>query len=85
MLTPALKALNGLKTVTESLEDNVYEGFLVRNELDPEVLNIRSDLAVLLNNLIITTIFIIVNFFFLFTLNDFFDLKMGKKVEVLLL
>ena len=49
MLAPSLEALDGLETIIEGLEDDADESFLVGNELDPEVLDVGSHFAVLLN------------------------------------
>jgi len=65
MLAPSFETLDGLETLTECLHDHSDKLRVVWNELDPVVLNVRSDFAVLLNKLV-SFIFIFFNFFFFF-------------------
>lgn len=78
MFTPSFEALDRLQTLIERLQDHIDELLIIRLQLDPKVLDVGSDLSVLLNKLIATILVIIDIFLFLFlTFDDFFDFKMG--------
>ena len=78
MLTPSFEALDCLQTLIERLQDHIDELLIVRLQLDPKVLDIGSDLSVLLNKLIATFLVIIDIFLFFFlAFDDFFYFKMG--------
>ena len=78
MFTPPFEALDRLQTFIERLQDHIDELLIVRLQLDPKVLDIGSDLSVLLNKLIATFLVIIDIFLFFFlAFDDFFYFKMG--------
>ena len=87
VLGPPLEALDGGKTFAESLCDDVSELLGIGLKLNPRVLNVGSDLAVKLffNIIVVTTFFssVYIIFCLFFAFNYFFDLQMGKKIEVL--
>ena len=83
MLAPPLEALDGLETLVEGLQDDVDELSVVRDESDPEVLDIRGDLAVLLDEKIcFIFIFSSIIFFFLSFFANLLDFQVSQQIEV---
>lgn len=87
VLTPSLEALDSLQTLVECLEDHINELRVVRDQLDPVVLDFGCDFAVLLDKLVVIVFFILFRFLF-FTIftncSQILDLQMSQQVKVLM-
>lgn len=83
MLAPPLEALDSLETLAEGLQDDVDELSVVRDESDPEVLDIRGDLAVLLNEKIcFIVLFTAIIVIFLSFFANLLDFQVSQQIEV---